>query len=73
MKSSEKVTAKVTLAMRAEEDTLHKIAEFVESRGCNNIRYTIDPAILGGVIIQIGDTIYDGSVRTRLETVRRSV
>ena len=29
--------------------------------------------ILGGVIIQIGDTIYDGSVRTRLETVRRSV
>ena len=73
MKSSEKPTAFVTLAMRADEETTEMIARFVESRGCGHIRYSIDPKILGGVIIRIGDVIYDGSVRARLEHVRRSI
>ncbi len=73
MKSAEKGTARVTLAMQADAETQAKIAAFAEQRGCPNVRYTLDPSILGGIVIQIGDTIYDGSVRTRLETVRRSV
>jgi F-type H+-transporting ATPase subunit delta len=30
----------------------------------------IDAAILGGVIVKIGDTVMDGSVRKRLTTLR---
>lgn len=33
-------------------------------------RYSLDPALLGGVLVRIGDMIYDGSVRNRLHQLR---
>ncbi len=33
----------------------------------------VDPAILGGVIAQVGSLTYDGSVRTQLEELRRTL
>ena len=33
----------------------------------------VDRDILGGAIVQIGDHIIDGSVRTRLRGLRRSI
>jgi F-type H+-transporting ATPase subunit delta len=32
--------------------------------------YSLNPAILGGVIVKVGDTVMDGSVRRRLATLR---
>ncbi len=32
--------------------------------------YALDPALLGGVVVRIGDTIYDGSLRSRLNEMR---
>lgn len=32
--------------------------------------YSQDPALLGGAVVGIGDTIYDGSVRNRLNQLR---
>ena len=34
------------------------------------IRNVIDPHVLGGVVTQIGDSVIDGSVRTRLNQLR---
>jgi F-type H+-transporting ATPase subunit delta len=31
---------------------------------------SVDPSILGGILVRIGDTLYDGSVRGRLERLR---
>jgi F-type H+-transporting ATPase subunit delta len=33
-------------------------------------RYSLDAALLGGAIVRIGDTIYDGSLRNRLNEMR---
>jgi F-type H+-transporting ATPase subunit delta len=33
-------------------------------------KYSLDPAMLGGAVVRIGDTIYDGSVRNRLNQMR---
>jgi F-type H+-transporting ATPase subunit delta len=33
-------------------------------------QYTTDPALIGGAVVRIGSTIYDGSVRTQLERMR---
>jgi|TARA_B110000438_G_scaffold114617_1_gene112332 F-type H+-transporting ATPase subunit delta len=30
----------------------------------------VDPDIMGGIIAQVGDTVFDGSVRTRLEKMK---
>ena len=35
--------------------------------------FTTDPALLGGVVIRLGDRIYDGSVRKRLATLRHKL
>jgi len=35
-----------------------------------DIVVVVDPDILGGVVAQVGDTVFDGSVRTRLEKMK---
>jgi F-type H+-transporting ATPase subunit delta len=32
---------------------------------------TVDPTLLGGLVVQVGDDVYDASVRNRLEQIRR--
>ncbi len=33
----------------------------------------VDPDIVGGVVTRVGSTLYDGSVRTQLESIRDSI
>ena len=33
-------------------------------------KYSLDPALLGGAVVRVGDTIYDGSVRHSLNEMR---
>ncbi|MGA2099194.1 MAG: ATP synthase F1 subunit delta [Candidatus Acidiferrum sp.] len=33
-------------------------------------KYSLDPTLLGGAIVRVGDTIYDGSVRNSLNEMR---
>lgn len=37
------------------------------------VRVLVDPAVLGGMTVAIGDTVIDGSVRHRLEQLRESI
>jgi len=33
-------------------------------------KYSLDPSLLGGAVVRVGDTIYDGSVRNSLNEMR---
>lgn len=35
--------------------------------------YVSNPELLGGIVVRVGDTIYDGSVRGQLETMRQKL
>jgi F-type H+-transporting ATPase subunit delta len=37
------------------------------------MRTTVDPDLLGGIIARLGSTVYDGSIRGQLETMRRKL
>lgn len=34
-------------------------------------KYSLDPALIGGAVVRIGDAIYDGSLRQRLNAMRQ--
>ncbi len=37
------------------------------------LNYSIDPSLIGGVVTQVGSTIYDSSVRTQLENLKEEL
>ena len=67
------VRARIIVARAPDAETESKILEFIHSRGCETAVYEIDESILGGIIIHIGDTVFDGSVKTRLEKIKHGV
>jgi F-type H+-transporting ATPase subunit delta len=65
--------ARVTVAMEQTEAEKHAIAKRLSTLFDRDVipHVTVDPAIMGGVIVHVGDTVLDGSVRKRLATLRR--
>lgn len=63
---------KVTSALPLSETALAEIrSKLSSSLAADPILETaVDPALLGGVVIRIGDTVYDGSMRNRLKQLR---
>jgi F-type H+-transporting ATPase subunit delta len=37
------------------------------------LKVTIDPELLGGLVVQVGDQVFDASVRTRLDSIRNQL
>ena len=37
------------------------------------LRVAVDPSLIAGIWVRVGDRVYDGSVRTRLEQARRAM
>lgn len=35
-----------------------------------NLKVVLDPSVIGGVVATVGDTIFDGSVRTRIDQLK---
>ena len=68
-----RVHAGVTLAAPPDESLTRRIVERLTEVLGKEVRAHVksDPGILGGVVVRIGDRVYDGSLRRRLTTLRR--
>ncbi|MBM3124897.1 MAG: F0F1 ATP synthase subunit B [Chloroflexi bacterium] len=67
-------TAEVTSALPLndkEQDALKK--DVLAKVGAKEVAFRVDPAILGGVVIKVGDKVLDGSVAGKLEGLRQTL
>ena len=65
----------VTSAVALETAELERISQFVGNLIQQEVVVTtrVDASILGGIIIQIGDRLLDGSTRSKLEGLRKTL
>lgn len=48
-------------------------SEIVAKAGSQTVSFRVDPTILGGLVVKVGDKVLDGSVAGQLETLRQSL
>lgn len=67
--------AEVTSALPLTDDEQSKIKTDVLSRlgGAATVSFRVNPAILGGLVIRVGDRVVDGSVAGQLDELRQSM
>jgi F-type H+-transporting ATPase subunit delta len=70
-----RVRASVTTAVPLSEEDRAKLAKDLSAQLGKDVRLVaaVDPAILGGLLLQVGDRLTDASVAGRLEQLRRKV
>ena len=70
-----RVRAGITLAQRPNPQLQAQITEgLAKSLGKEIVAgFAVDPEILGGAIVRVGDRMLDGSVRRRLKQLRRQM
>ena len=68
-----RIRAGVTLAQAADDVLRRSIQERLSRQLGKEVipSFSVDPAILGGVVVRVGERIHDGSVRRRLTKLRR--
>ena len=67
--------AVVTTAVALSAEQLGAITSQLSSQLGKDVRTTsvVDPSIIGGVVVKVGDRLVDGSVKTRLKRLRREL
>jgi len=64
----------VTARALSEPERTSLVAEIGKLAGSRiDASFKLDPSILGGTVVRIGSTVYDGSVRGRLERLKESL
>lgn len=67
-------STEVTSALPLTDGEKDSVREDISSKiGSQTVTFRVDPNILGGLVVKVGDKVLDGSVSGQLETLRQSL
>ena len=74
-KENKRLGVTVTSAVELDPQVAERIGKEIEEQTGNTIELQsrVDPDILGGLVVQVGNMVLDTSIRNRLEKLRKSV
>lgn len=72
--SQELTVAEVRSAMELDATTVARLEQKLAAATGKRIKANVivDPTVVGGLVAKVGDTIFDGSVRSRLQELREA-
>ena len=67
--------AEVRSAVPLDEDTVARLTEALRHATGKRVevKVVVDPSVIGGIVTQVGDVVIDGSVQSRLRSLRQSL
>jgi F-type H+-transporting ATPase subunit delta len=71
----DKVVAQVRSAVALDDDQRRRLAEALgRATGKSvEVKVVVDPSVMGGLVARVGDTVIDGTVRSRLDQLRETI
>jgi F-type H+-transporting ATPase subunit delta len=65
----------VTSAVELDEDTVKEIGRKIEEQTGRKVELSakVDPDVLGGLVMRVGNVVMDATIRARLERLRKQV
>jgi F-type H+-transporting ATPase subunit delta len=65
----------VTSAVELDDDTIKSIGDRVGEQTGRKVELSssVDPDLVGGIVLRVGNSILDASIRNRLEQLRKQV
>ena len=65
----------VTSAVELDEETVRHIGERIQQQTGRQVELasSVEPDILGGIVVRVGNQVLDASIRNRLDTLRKQV
>ena len=70
-----KAVAEVRSAVPLDGDQRQKLTDAIAKATGKQVelKVLVDPAVLGGLLVRVGDQVFDGTVRRRLQTAREHI
>ena len=70
-----RLPVEITSAVELDEGVTRQIGDRIAEQTGQQVELTssVDPEILGGLVVRVGNTVLDASIRHRLEQLRRQV
>jgi F-type H+-transporting ATPase subunit delta len=65
------VTTATALEQSASDRIIDDLRNMIDGKPI--LQQLVDPSLIGGVVVRVGDTVFDGSVATQLENVRQQM
>jgi F-type H+-transporting ATPase subunit delta len=73
--SRERALAEVRTAVPLDDETVQRlVAALGRATGKRvEVKVVVDPSVIGGIVARVGDTVIDGSIAKRFDSVRQAV